>query len=77
MISRAFSRHGNITRPMLAILTVVGLLALSLMLQNLAGRNLALVPLIWIEALLPGIVCLVLLFAEQWTGGSSTRKNSP
>ncbi|GBD56936.1 LPS export ABC transporter permease LptF [Gluconobacter wancherniae NBRC 103581] len=73
----AFSRHGNITRPMLAILTVVGLLALSLMLQNLAGRNLALVPLIWIEALLPGIVCLVLLFAEQWTGGSSTRKNSP
>ncbi|EHH67191.1 LPS export ABC transporter permease LptF [Gluconobacter morbifer] len=64
----AFSRHGNITRPLTAILTVVGLLALSLMLQNLAGRNLALVPLIWIEALLPAIVCAGLLFAEQWTG---------
>ncbi|QDH16415.1 LPS export ABC transporter permease LptF [Swingsia samuiensis] len=61
----AFSRHGNITRPMTAILTVVGLQALSLMLQNLAGRNLALVPLIWIEAVLPGIICLFLLFSEQ------------
>lgn len=63
-----FSRHGNITRPLIAILTVVGLLALSLMLQNFAGRNLALVPLLWVAALLPSIICAALLFAEQWTG---------
>lgn len=38
-----FSRHGSFKRPLIAIFGVVGLLALSLMLQNLAGRNLHLV----------------------------------
>ncbi|GAP23482.1 transporter [Gluconobacter japonicus] len=72
----AFSRHGNITRPLTAILTVVGLQALTLMLQNLAGRNLALVPLIWAAALLPSFICAALLFAEQWTGTSQQAKQS-
>ncbi|KXV34041.1 transporter [Gluconobacter thailandicus] len=72
----AFSRHGNITRPMTAILTVVGLQALTLMLQNLAGRNLALVPLIWAVAILPSLICAALLFAEQWTGTSQQAKQS-
>ncbi|KXV64528.1 LPS export ABC transporter permease LptF [Gluconobacter oxydans] len=71
----AFSRHGNITRPLIAILTVVGLLAISLMLQNLAGRHLALVPLIWLEAILPAVVCAAMLFLEQWTG--TVRQTAP
>lgn len=67
----AFSRHGNITRPLVAIIAVVGLLALSLMLQNLAGRNGAMVPLIWIEALLPAPLCAALLFTDLLNGRPS------
>lgn len=48
-----FSRHGNIIRPTVAILSVVGLMILSLMLKNLAERDPSLVPLLWTEVLLP------------------------
>ena len=61
----AFSRHGNLTRPLGAVLTVVGLLALNLLLQNLAGRNMSLIPLILIEATLPGLICAALLFGPE------------
>ncbi|MFT9024996.1 LPS export ABC transporter permease LptF [Acetobacter indonesiensis] len=60
-----FSRHGNIKRPLAAVLTVVGLLAVNLLLQNLASRNMALIPLIPLIALLPGIVCSVILFGPE------------
>jgi len=65
VLSGAFSRHGNIKRPMAAILSVVGLMAMSLMLQNLAGRNLALVPLLWAVAILPAIGCAIWLFLPR------------
>lgn len=60
-----FSRHGNISRPFFAVLTVVGLLALNLLLQNLASRNTTLIPLILIEAVLPGLICAGLLFGPD------------
>ncbi|GBQ93287.1 transporter YjgP/YjgQ [Asaia krungthepensis NRIC 0535] len=65
VLSGAFSRHGNIKRPLAAILSVVGLMAASLMLQNLAGRNLALIPLLWATAILPAIGCALWLFAPR------------
>ncbi|GBQ21136.1 transporter YjgP/YjgQ [Acetobacter estunensis NRIC 0472] len=68
----AFSRHGNILRPLSAVLTIVGLLALSLLLQNLAGRNMALIPLIVVESILPGLICAVLLF---WPEIRAAREN--
>ncbi|MFT8675146.1 MAG: LPS export ABC transporter permease LptF [Acetobacter sp.] len=61
----AFSRHGNIKRPLAAVLSVVALLAVSLLLQNLAGRNIALIPLIPVLALLPGLVCSAVLFVPE------------
>lgn len=61
----AFSRHGNIIRPAVAILSVVSLLALSLMVQNLASRNTSLIPLMWVEAILPGIACALMLFLPE------------
>jgi len=61
-----FSRHGSITRPLFAILSVVGLLAANLMIQNFAGRNLTLVPLIWLISVGPGVVCAGMLFAAEW-----------
>ncbi len=68
----AFSRHGNITRPLGAILSVVGLLALNLMLQNLAGRNMALIPLILLESAAPAFICAVLLFGPEIRAGRET-----
>nr|WP_194299771.1 LPS export ABC transporter permease LptF [Acetobacter conturbans] len=65
----AFSRHGNVTRPLGAVLTVVGLLALSLLLQNLGGRNMTLIPLILLESVVPGIVCAVMLFGPEIRSG--------
>ncbi|WP_428392067.1 LPS export ABC transporter permease LptF [Lichenicoccus sp.] len=61
----AFSRHGSTLRPLIAILTVVGLLAASLVTQNVAARHTALIPLIWVEAILPGLICGFVLFRTQ------------
>jgi len=66
-----FSRHGSITRPLTAILSVVGLLALALTLQNLTSRNMALMPLMWIEAALPAIICATMLFIPELRGAPS------
>ena len=64
----AFSRHGNVLRPLFAIMTVVGLLALQLAGANLAARSLILLPLVWLVAVLPGVACAWMLFAAkpQW-----------
>lgn len=40
-------------------------MAASLMLQNLAGRNLGLVPLLWIVAVVPALACSYWLFASE------------
>ena len=40
--------------PLAAMLAVVALLALGLAIANLAARDTALIPLIWVQALLPG-----------------------
>ncbi|POF61881.1 LPS export ABC transporter permease LptF [Novacetimonas maltaceti] len=61
-----FSRHGNIMRPVAATLAVVAVQALTLLVQNLASRNLALMPLMWISALVPGLVCMAILFWPEF-----------
>ena len=60
-----FRRHGGLFRPLLSVLTVVGLLALQLAVGNLATRDPALLPLIWVHAVLPGVLCAWLLFGPQ------------
>ncbi|MCQ8240984.1 LPS export ABC transporter permease LptF [Rhizosaccharibacter radicis] len=52
-----FSRHGNVVRPLVAILVVVGVVALGLVVQNIAARSPALIPLVWLQATLPGLIC--------------------
>ena len=61
-----FRRHGGLLRPGLGVLTVVGLLALELLLSNLAARHLRLVPLIWVNALAPALLCTWALFGPQF-----------
>ncbi len=57
----AFQRHGNVLRPLAAVATVVGLLALGLAINNLAGRVPALTPLIWLQPLVPAAIAIWLL----------------
>lgn len=65
VLTGAFRRQGSFLRPLAGIGAVVCLLALELAIDNLAARNSALLPLSWIEAIVPGIVCGWMLFAPQ------------
>jgi lipopolysaccharide export system permease protein len=62
----AFRRHGGFLRPLVAVGVVVGLLALGLAIDNLAARNNALIPLMWVQAVAPGLVCLWMLVVPDW-----------
>lgn len=65
VLTGAFRRHGGILRPIVAIMTVVVLLALSLAMGNLAARAPMLVPMIWVVAAAPALLCAWLLFVPQ------------
>ncbi|HUB11722.1 MAG TPA: LPS export ABC transporter permease LptF [Acetobacteraceae bacterium] len=62
-LTGTFRRHGGVVRPLASVGTMVVLLALGLAVGNIAARDNALIPLIWIHAALPGIVCAWLLLA--------------
>ncbi len=64
-LSGPFRRHGGIIRPLVAVLSVVGLLALGLAVGNLAARDNALLPLIWVHAAGPGLVCAWWLYGRR------------
>ncbi len=61
-----FRRHGGFVRPLVAVGVVVGLLALGLAINNLAARNNALIPLMWVQAVAPALVCLWMLVVPDW-----------
>jgi lipopolysaccharide export system permease protein len=65
VLSGAFRRHGNLLRPLTAVLSVVFLLALGLSISNLAAREPVLIPLIYIHAVLPGLICAWWLFGRE------------
>lgn len=65
VLAGPFQRHGNLLRPMTAVLSVVGLLALGLVVGNLAARQPALIPLIYAQAVLPGLFCTWRLFGPE------------
>ncbi len=61
-----FRRHGGFIRPLVAVGSVVALLAFGLAINNLAARNNALIPMIGVQAVLPGVFCLWCLFVPDW-----------
>jgi len=65
VLTGGFQRHGNVLRPLGGVLAVVGLLALGLAISNFAARQVSLVPLMLVEAVLPGLVCAWVLFMPQ------------
>lgn len=62
VLAGGFRRGGNLVRPAAAVMALVGLIGAGLAVPSLATRDLALIPLVWIEAVLPGLVCAWLLF---------------
>jgi lipopolysaccharide export system permease protein len=58
-----FRRHGGILRPLVTVGVMVGLLALGLAFGTLAARDNSLLILTWLHAIVPGLVCMWLLFA--------------
>ncbi len=65
VLTGTFRRHGGILRPLIAIAGIVVLLASGLAIGNLAARDNRLIPLVWVHAVLPGIVCFWLLIGPQ------------
>ena len=63
VLTGSFRRYGNVLRPLIAVLSVVALLAIGLAVQNLAARETMLIPLIWLHAILPGVACALVLYA--------------
>ncbi len=65
VLAGSFRRHGNVLRPMVAAATVTSLLAVQLAVANLAARSTALMPLVWVAAIGPGVACAWMLFAPD------------
>jgi lipopolysaccharide export system permease protein len=63
VLTGAFQRHGGLLRPLFSVLIVVLLVALGLAIDGLAARDNALIPLIWVRTIVPGLVCAIVLFA--------------
>lgn len=65
VLTGAFRRHGGILRPLVAIGVVVGLVALQLVVGDEAAKHNRLLGLIWVQAILPGLLAGWLLFGPM------------
>ena len=59
ILTGAFQRHRRFACPLIAVAAVVPLVALALTIDGLTARDNTLIPLIWVRALLPGVVCAI------------------
>lgn len=64
-LTGTFRRHGGFLRPLITVLVMVVLLAAGLGIGTLAARDNTLVPLMWVHAIAPGLICAWLLYAPQ------------
>jgi lipopolysaccharide export system permease protein len=58
-----FRRHGGLLRPLVTVGVMVALLTLGLGFGTLAARNSDMLGLMWLHAIVPGLVCAWLLLA--------------
>jgi lipopolysaccharide export system permease protein len=66
VLSGTFRRHASFVRPLVAIAVMVTLLAFGLAVQNVAARDNAMVAMIWLQVLLPGVVCGWMMYGSEW-----------
>jgi lipopolysaccharide export system permease protein len=62
VLTGMFRRHGGLWRPLAAIMCVVALVAAGLALDSVAVKEPAMIPLMWVRALLPALACGVYLY---------------
>jgi lipopolysaccharide export system permease protein len=75
VLTGAFQRHASFIRPLVSVFTVVLLVALGLTIDGLAARDNALIPLIWARAVMPAVVCAIVLFVPiRWTSHASATR---
>ncbi len=65
VLAGSFRRHGGFLRPIGAIGAVTALLAVGLAIADLASRHPSLMPLIWVHAILPGVIAGWLLLGPK------------
>ncbi|HET6184991.1 MAG TPA: LPS export ABC transporter permease LptF [Acetobacteraceae bacterium] len=65
VLTGPFKRHGSVARPFAGVLVMIGLIAAQLIAGDLAARDNRALFLLWVEAILPGLVCAWLLFAPM------------
>ena len=63
VLTGTFRRYGGVWKPLLAIMCVVALVALGLALDSVAVKQPAMISLMWVRALLPALVCGLVLYA--------------
>jgi len=72
VLGGVFRRHGSIMRPLVAVVAVTLLVALSLGVDNFAARGAGLLPVIWLAAMLPGAVAAIFLFMPRYLHAGTT-----
>jgi lipopolysaccharide export system permease protein len=65
VLTGGFRRHGGVARPVIGVGITVGLIALGLSVNNLASRNSVFIPLIWVQAIVPGVIAGWLLLRPE------------
>ena len=65
VLTGGFRRHGGFARPLIGVGITVALIALGLSVNNLASRNSVFIPLIWVQAILPGVIAAWLLLRPE------------
>jgi lipopolysaccharide export system permease protein len=60
-----FRRHGGVARPLATVGAMVVLLALGLGFGSLAARDNDLIFLLWLHAIVPGVICAWLLMGPS------------
>ncbi|HME23527.1 MAG TPA: LPS export ABC transporter permease LptF [Acetobacteraceae bacterium] len=66
VLSGTFRRHGSFVRPLVAVAAMVAMLAIGLAMENLAARDNAMLPMLWLQTVAPGMICGWMLFRPQW-----------
>ena len=77
VLTGAVRRHGHLLRPAAAIVVMVALLAAGLAASSVATRNTALIPLVWAQALLPGLAAAWIMFVPPAAERRMTLRRSP
>lgn len=69
VLTGAFRRHGSVIRPAIGIGVMVALLAMQLAFADMAARNNAFLPLMWLQAIVPGLISAWLLYRPMLRRG--------